>query len=567
MHPPPDAKTPAHAENGSDARYSGRFDRNGARLIALFLLLLYVMLASFPGVPPVRPGNLDDGWVLGLNMAHAQRLVAGTDYIWTYGPLGFLRYADPAGDALPLALFFRFAMFFIWAAALARIVLADVSKIRAAWVLIVFAGAKLVIGDTPTDHLELAVLALALAALIDTRWRWLELAAAAVLSGLAAMVKLNAGAETFLLLLAVSVIVLRKRVVVLTAISAASALFFYVLATGHLLSIASYVRYSWEIASGYSISMGLPGPLLEVAVALVSILVLLVGIPALADDWRRIAVAMAPAAIWAFFAFKLAMVRQDAHATAFQADIALAALFPLMCAASARDRRMVGFFQAASLGLAVVVCLATWSWFPGAIESKLSLGWSKGCISGYLSWSRTLREIDAGDRAVRDSQRLGPEYRAMIGSASVDAMPSDIARVRANGWRWQPHGVLQSYSAYTPALDGFDAAHFASPHSADFLLVDWGSIDGRHPFLEEPRAWRTVLDWYDVRLPGSSPLLLGRRTQPRFADPRPIGSVQTRWDEAVKVPAHSGVLIAQVEIQKSLFGTVRNMLYRMQPVF
>ena len=45
--------------------------------------------------------------------------------------------------------------------------------------------------------------------------------------------------------------------------------------------------------------------------------------------------------------------------------------------------------------------------------------------------------------------------------------------VPANGWRWSPRPVFQSYSAYTPALDQLNASHLASRESADHILMQW----------------------------------------------------------------------------------------------
>jgi hypothetical protein len=118
------------------------------------------------------------------------------------------------------------------------------------------------------DLLELALAGLCLLAFVDDQLRTLELALLAVLSGLAVMVKLNIGAQAFLLSLSACALTSGRRLPVMLAVLAASLAEFYFLATGHLLALVSYLKNGWEIGSGYSASMGAVGPLWQLAAAL-----------------------------------------------------------------------------------------------------------------------------------------------------------------------------------------------------------------------------------------------------------------------------------------------------------
>ena len=50
---------------------------------------VYFALVAFPPGPLPASTGLDPSWVAGLNMAHVQGLVAGKDWVFTLGPLGF----------------------------------------------------------------------------------------------------------------------------------------------------------------------------------------------------------------------------------------------------------------------------------------------------------------------------------------------------------------------------------------------------------------------------------------------------------------------------------------------
>jgi hypothetical protein len=537
------------------------------RLVRLLLVLLvaYFALASFPGTPRPRGSSLDESWVLGLNMARAQGLVAGAGFVSTYGPLGYLRFPDPVTGSLAPAVVYRFGVWLLWIAALARLAFTLRPRLAAVWLVLVFGAIALADVSRP-DLLELAIAGLCLLAFTDAELRWPELALLAVLSGLAAMVKANVGAEAFLLLLAAGVTTSLKRLPMLLAVFAASLAGFYFLSTGHLLTLAAYVKYGWEISSGFAASMGAAGPLWQFLIALAAIAALLAGIPALSAAPRALARGLAPAAIVAFFGFKLAMVRQDAHVLGFATDLALASLFLFVCAATRRDRRMVGLFQVAALALSLFITSA-WPPLFGRVGQRFRLASAKTAIAAWAGWPATFQKIRTADQRERDSLRLGPEYHAAIDDGTVDAVPFDIASVRANGWRWRPRPMLQSYAAYTPALDRLDAEHILGPRAADFLLLDWTAIDGRHPFLEEPLAWRSILARYRLVLDGRGPLLLARAVASPPATLRPLGAVSARWDEPLRLPRHDGILVARVAVVRSLYGSVRNLLYRTDPVF
>ena len=62
--------------------------------VLVVALVVYFALAAFPPGPLPASSGLDPSWVAGLNMAHVQGLVAGKDWVFTLGPLGFPRIAD-----------------------------------------------------------------------------------------------------------------------------------------------------------------------------------------------------------------------------------------------------------------------------------------------------------------------------------------------------------------------------------------------------------------------------------------------------------------------------------------
>ena len=72
-------------------------------------------------------------------MAHAQKLVAGRDWAFTFGPLGYLSYPEPEGGGFGPGLIYRAALHLGWIAAVAAVALRSPTDAMGCWVAVVFA--------------------------------------------------------------------------------------------------------------------------------------------------------------------------------------------------------------------------------------------------------------------------------------------------------------------------------------------------------------------------------------------------------------------------------------------
>jgi hypothetical protein len=544
----------------------------------LVLTLIYIALISLPGPPKSYGTGLDASWMLGLNLAHARGMVPGRDVIFTYGPLGYLLYPEPVSGTPMLALIFRLGLYLLSIAALARLLWIMQSKAVAFWTALML-GLGVALDALPEENqVILAVTALALLPLADrSHWRYAELSVLGFVTGLGCLVKMNQGIEgvaIFLMLLATIAfqdrpLTRRARGQLLAALSILplSLMIWFAASTGSLSGLVAYLRTGWEVVSGYSEAMGLPGPLWQVTLACATIaatfLVLLV-----AADLRSLWPGAAPALIVAFFVFKHAMVRQGpGHAPSFHIKFAVGLLFLLVCARVTRDRRLIVTLQLFSVVMAYAISIEAYPGFDSDIKSRLQLRPAYTSLTAYWRWPSTWAGVGAANDLNRSKLRLPDRMHRLIGNATVDAIPWDVDIVRANNWTWRPRPVFQSYSAYTPALDRLDAAHLESDRTADFTILNFAAIDYRHPFLETPLSWRALLDRYDLKLAAADWFLLQHRNASRYGPLAPLGSSVARWDEDVLVPQVEGMLVMGPRLRSSLYGKLATLLFRPAPVY
>gem|GEM_PF-1737950 len=546
--------------------------------LVVALAALVVALTGVPSIPFTMGPGIDYGWVMGLNMAHALGLKPGVDLIWSYGPLGYLTYPDPAFTSATLALGFRLAVFAIWIAALVRLLRALPSRASALSAAGVFAIAAVAIPAWPLDQLELAILTLALSALArGSRLPSPELYALSALAGVAALVKANIAMESAgLLVVSLGMGLWRSRplarggwrhTAAALLLWPATAIALYATETGGLSSFGAYVRQSLEVASSYPESQAEAGPLWPAALAVISLAALFAGVPLLAEKARALAPAAVPAALVCFFYFKHAFVCEDAHVVTFQARLALAAMFPFVCAATTRDRRVLALLQFASVAMGVAI---VFEWLPQSradILGRLKLTAAADSARGYWRAFTDWQGLRAQGDAELARMRLPERFHRTIGSGSVDAVPWDVALVRANNWRWAPRPVFQSYSVQSGALDRVNAEHLRGLGAADFVLLHWNPVRGRHPFFEDPLSWQVLLDRYELEMDEAPAMLLRRRDVARIGAARQFSETQAHLGEAIPVPPRDEMVLIAADIRPSLEGSLRNALFRIDPLY
>jgi len=175
------------------------------------------------------------------------------------------------------------------------------------------------------------------------------------------------------------------------------------------------------------------------------------------------------------------------------------------------------------------------------------------------------------ERALRE-RLLPPSMKSKIGQASVDVYPWDAGFVVANRLSWVNRPLPASFSGYTPALDGLNAAFFRSPARPEYVIVHADapgleSINNRYLLWDEPQTVRAIVERYEVVEADADVTLLRALRSPRSIAFRPLGTSQTTWHTWVTVPDSRGVVLAAPALEPSLVLRVVRLVFREDPVF
>lgn len=521
---------PAQLEVGGPARH----ERRGRRIVEA-LGVVIIVLQGLP-FPPVFPwASLDLGWNLAIHSFFRTGAQWGVDVVFPAGPLGFLLTPLYHSNTFGAAMAISFAIALVvglscvslarqwgltttqlglWLVAL-TVMLAGEGLFMAAPALLLADGLD------PEDHGRVA------------RARSAALAAACAAVGL---VKFNYLVTTAALVGVVSIDrALHRRwpwqaLVYLVTLSAVW------LGSGQAVSSAGpYLRWSMELARGYEeMSAGQSSrefaPLLAAfLLASAGVLVAVVFGVLRERRWRGVPLIAGFLGLM-FVWFKHGFVRADnTHVGYAFTGIWLIGLVGLPWVARrgglGRGLAVAGL---ATLGLGVLPPRpvgAPWA----RVYSSLAMV-SRG-PSGELRES-TRRFEDATQREIPIPPVTG----------TTDCYTARNLAVLAHGLPYRNRPVLQSYSAYTPALSELNAAFLRSEHAPDNLLLSLDPIDERFPLQEDAASWPEVFARYEpVRHTTPSPFLwVRRRAAPRKWSLTLLAKQSAAPGELVAAPSATG---------------------------
>lgn len=540
-------------------------------------ILAYVGVATFPGLlRPISPG-LDPSWVYGINQLPYTEFLFGRDVVFTYGPLGYLLVPLDIGSNLTQAL----VLWILAHVALLAIGVYHFRRHRNVWALAGFGAGYLLAGsfNLPEEYRMLVVLSALLTVRPKDRWVWWSATpAAAVLAGVLLFTKFTTGIAAAVLVVAVGIVWtigraagVRDVVLAFLAPYLGTVVLLGLVLMGSPATFLEWLGRGLELSGGVAVAVSVPeAPVLRI-LALSAGVAFLVGLVFLArgDPTLRLATVLTASVV--LFAYRHGFVR---HYGRFVYAVLLGGLAVIMLV-TAHRKRLVGL-AALALALAVVGlvafrdprCLCRWE--PTALGP--ARGWSN--FVAVLDLEARRGQLAARSRRELATDRLPADWVSEIRGAGrgVDAIPEEIAFAPANGLRWQPNPVIQTYLAFTRGLDRWVAEHFAGPDGPGHILVEFTDVDARHPMFAAPSMWRAIMSNYEPARPESATgrfgevLLLRRR--PNLAPLRlsAIARVTVMPGRWVEIPSRGDLVFAGIDLRPTLLGRAASLLWRIDPV-
>jgi hypothetical protein len=513
------------------------------------------------------PGaGLDPSWVFGMNQATAQGLSFGEEMIFTYGPYASIatKSYHPSTDcmmvsgSLYLALsywgcFVRLMKNVPWRWILVFCgILAGIMYLRDA----LFFSIALLVG-----LLIFKILFLEEGRLFKRKLAPLYVALLFAPFGLLPLIKgtllILCGAIT--VLCSVVFIASRQSILAITCLFSplVSMIFFWLLSGQSAEDLPNYFMSMAHIASGYSEAMAVTGNTLEVILYVVaSAFVLLTIILQRRISHTSTIFLFCTYFVFLFLSFKGGFVRHDGHAIMSGTSILIAAvLLPF----SGKSRMILPV---------LVLAIISWAYIDSHYMKTSTEHVFHNFKSTYSSAWRGLQH------RIQDRNWPEQEFDATVkglrGQASFPVLPgtTDIysynqAYLIASGNTWSPRPVLQSYSAYTPALAEINRKHLLGKQAPDNIIFSVEPIDGRIPSSEDGASWPILMRNYrPTRLENNFLFLEKKENLPEIDDPVMLKSELAVFGEKVLLPHSGQPVFAQIEIEPTLLGRLVNIFFK-----
>ena len=486
------------------------------RDVVFFFLVAAIVLLTLPApVTPAVPG-LDSSWIWLMNR-FAGEPVFGKDFVFTYGPLGFLIAPQGWGMNIAFGMVTNifFSLLFGW-------IVLSLHRCRHLPSCSTMSFLLLFLWMLPWPNgmewkwCMTSVTACALAVFVDgigKRTRMCLLGLAAVTAVLQSFVKFSScitvvGQQLFLL--AYGLCRERRRMVAgICVYMGTSVCFAAILAVFLFPSFSSFVEWirgSMEIASGYNLVMGGDKSLPEFASMFILLGVFVVFV-IIGGKERRQALAYWFAFLpFLFCAYKYAVVRQSGLPLAL--GIAWFSVMQIIVIPHRTRRSVVMVFAFVSFAIALGV---VW------LNERPHLGVSFGNLLANVCPGRTMDRVSVESHDQCDAVRLPQAWRDKIGTNRVMIAGWEMGPAMSGDLNLVPFPATQTYSAYTPYLDQCCADRVVRADDAvKFILVPanpW-SFDSRNIYFDNPRLWDAVRRHFRFAAEGKEHVLLERRLEP-----------------------------------------------------
>ena len=535
----------------------------------LYVFSRFVPCSSVDDYPIID--EIENAWAQVLHVAFSRHWQFGQDIIFTYGPWGFLArgYYPPTYPVSVIA-WIILSLVFLCAGWRLACHLSDNRLVAGLWLVGFTAAASIPAGDDFNARLVAwGVLLLFLHFFVEECVFTPIQALLAVSLGWLSLVKFTGLMESVMVVAVIAAdnIFRHRRFPWIVPLWVASLVCFWVAAGQHLSSLGPFLCNSWRITGGYTEAMMLTGKTeARDAVCFLLIAVLLCALTGRVA-WARHrflgALPLAGLGTILFIVFKLGYVRNDRHEITSAMALVLISLVCLAVACPGK-KRAAGAASCLVIASTLFASSVFNCWLPGdglwkQLAGTFSIYNLLAPVAGpYTGYLRSNYEKNLA------SERKAHPLPPIEGDADLYSYDQTI--LFAHTLPYQPRPVIQSYSAYTPELAEINAAHLRTARAASNILFAIQPIDDRFPSLDDGRSWPELLTLYDLK--GASDdkrtfLLLSRAAAAREFHLIPLQNTSARFGEPVTLPAATnGPVWVEIEIKKSLAGTVVSTLYK-----
>lgn len=228
--------------------------------------------------------------------------------------------------------------------------------------------------------------------------------------------------------------------------------------------------------------------------------------------------------------FKLALVRDDIQhvARGLGVGAVMAWAIPMDFQTTFRNR-LTRVGAGISTLLAMSLTMLLFSATP--VSDPIDQWWE---VARLLSPDRRAAVLEANREWIQVVNPLSPAVEAAVEGQRVIMEPVEVATAWAHDLDWAPVPVLQSYTAFTPALDRMNARDLVSDPDR-VMLREGSAIDARNPLWDSP-LYNYVIACRFIPSGVDPTWVVLTHTDNRCGRGRPGAPIAVRAGEPISIP-------------------------------
>jgi len=564
------------------------------------LLFLFLLIAKIPNLIKLPSYGLDPSWAIALHWAKEGGLKWGSEIIFTYGPLGFLRHPLLATlDLYKLSLIFNLFIHILFV----LFVFLFVNSIRTVLSKILIISTFLLVYPISSDFVGLLAATLLIYHSLVIKENKPRFFFSFILLAILSLIKGTMFIGSILMILTTSIVIMlnRKSKDKLKLISSSIILFFlsfitfWIISGNNLKDLLPFIIGYFELSSGYNSAMSVNawmyGKVILFSFDIGRILLILA--------WISLVIYIALMILFLyqrkfdalylliltfpilFLSYKHGFVRYDGHVLSwltvspFIFSIVVAHVYGEASSVNINNKRDKDFSKHTTkvitlflTALILVNILTIYSKFPWkkhefVWERYKQMSFTANVLADDNNLEKTIAERK---KIIRQFYNVSNKTLEIIDQNSVDIFPWDIALLWAYNLNWSPRPVFQSYTAYTPYLDNINSEKIEKD-PPDYILYSFKSIDGRYPLYDEPKTTLTLLKYYSYEKSDNKFILLVKKNHIYYNESQ-ISCIDSKLDEWIEIPqTNGGVIIAYPFLNYTAIGLIKKVLYKADPLF
>ena len=441
--------------------------------------------------------SLDPSWVVALNYVKEKGVSWGSDFAFTYGPLGQLLTRAAWGEnkyvflAFDIFIFINyFLLFFI---SLAK---SNYKIITVLTLLIICMISPLWVGSSNSLVLMTFLVFWINLSIDDKKWVYYIFQILIIITLFYS--KFNTGLIALPLFysgIIYNFLTYKSDSIKLAVIALLPILFIFILSFLFNVDLINYVKSGLEIVKGYNDIMYLKNQL-EGSYTTALVLIIFLSIVFLINVYlvNKNSILKSGVLFFLFF-ISIFVIYKQAFVRADVSHIRYFFVFLPLIIFTNQDllSRAKNLFSTISVLLVVVFSVF---YFYKNFEQNFNIAQKLDKSEYRNAFTNFNNEI--GLNIHKDNFPLPSEILKKIGNNTVDIFPWNIQLLLENKLNYLPRTVIQSYTAYTPYLEELNFNHYNSTNGPEFVIFDYASIDERYPLYDESKVHLSLIKNYEI---------------------------------------------------------------------